>query len=449
MFGIHFKGHPDLKRIIMPPEWQGYPLRKDYPGRATEMLPYTHDSAVNHDPLSSNHFVTLLRDGEEMVLNIGPHHTATHGLMRFVVSLDGEEITAIDMDIGYHHRAVEKVGERQTWHQFIPYTDRVDYMAGAANNLPYVMAVEKLAGIEVPERAQVVRVMLSEFFRISNHLAYIGIYAHTLGAITPNFYTFREREMVLDIVELISGSRLHPSWFRIGGLAADLPEDWREAVDAFVKIFPARLKEYETLTLNNPIVKARTQGIAKLSLQDAIDWGVSGPNLRACGLDWDLRKKMPYSGYDRFDFEVPNASEGDCYARYQMRFQECYQSLEIIRQASAQMPGGRYVTDDYRYAIPEREDMLKDIESLIHHFINVSRGPKIPAGEAYMACEIPRGEQGYYVVSDGLGSAYRLRVRGPSFTNVQVIPILAKGSSISDFVAVLGSIDYTLPDCDR
>ena len=310
-------------------------------------------------------------------------------------------------------------------------------------------AVETIADIRVPERAQAVRVLLAELYRLSNHLVWMATFAHDLGAMTPNFYTFVERERILDIIELITGGRLHAEFLRIGGLAADLPDGWKQAVDDLTAIFPKRLSEYEKLIRRNPIFLARTKGIGKISLEDAMDWGVTGPNLRACGLAWDLRKKMPYSGYENYDFEVPTDTAGDCYARYLVRVEEMRQSISIIEQVARNMPPGRYVTEDYRYAIPRRDEMLKDIETLIHHFVNVTRGMKIPVGEAYGATEVPRGEHGYYAVSDGLGSAYRMRVRGPGFANIQTLPMMAAGESIADLISIIGSMDIILPDIDR
>ncbi len=456
MFGITFDGHPHLERILMPRTWEGHPLRKEHPARATEMGPFRLPEEKQESEQEALKFRPekwgLTRRGEEtdfMFLNLGPQHPGTHGVLRIVLQLDGEQIVDAIPDIGYHHRGAEKMGERQSWHTFIPYTDRVDYLGGVMNNLAYVLVVEKLAGIEVPDRVKMIRVMMSEFFRLASHLVWYGTFAQDLGALSPVFYMFTDRERIFDVVEAVCGGRMHPNWFRIGGVSQDLPRGWDRLVRDFIHYFPARLSEYDKMVMRNSIFKARTVGIGRQTLDDAIEWGVTGPNLRACGFEWDFRKKRPYSGYDQFEFDVPTAETGDCYGRALVRVEEMRQSLRIIEQCLKNMPAGPYKSDHPLTTPPIKERTMHDIETLITHFLSVSWGPVIPPGEALIGIEATKGNNGYYLISDGSTMPYRVRIRSPSFPHMQTLPRLSRGLMIPDLMAILGSLDYVLADVDR
>jgi len=456
MFGITFDDHPHLRRILLPPTWEGHALRKEHPARATEMGPFELPEDKQKKEQEALRFRPedwgLKRTGKDtdfMFLNLGPQHPGAHGVIRFMLELDGEEIVNVIPEIGFHHRGAEKMAERQTWHTYIPYTDRIDYLGGVMNNLPYVLAVEKLAGIEVPDRVKVIRVMMVEFFRLASHLVWYGTFAQDVGALSPVFFTFNDRERIFDIVEAITGGRMHPSWFRIGGVAHDLPKGWDKLVGNFVGHMPRRLKEYDKMVMGNRIFKARTQGIGTLTLEEAIDWGMTGPGLRACGLEWDFRKKRPYSGYDQFDFDIPTGKHGDCYDRALVRVEEMRQSVRIIEQCLQQMPPGPYKADHPLAVPPRKERTMHDIETLITHFLGVSWGPVIPPGEAFVGIEATKGNNGYYLISDGSIHSYRTRIRTPSFPHIQMVPILSCGLMVPDLLAILGAVDFVMADVDR
>ncbi len=385
----------------------------------------------------------------QMVLNMGPQHPSTHGVLRLILELDGETIVRASPEIGFLHTGIEKEFEQKTWQQGVPLTDRVDYLAPLSNNLCYCLAVEKLLGLEIPPMAQWMRVMLAELTRLNSHLVWLGSHALDIGAMSVFLYCFREREDILRIFEMFSGQRMMTSYFRVGGLALEPPRGWRHAVRRFIDAFPSRVDEYEDLLTKNPIWLRRTKGIARVPLEDLLDLGATGPLLRAAGLKWDVRKAQPYSGYDKFDFEVPTRTESDVYARYQVRIEEMRQSARIVRQALEGMPSGPYAADAPKVVLPGREKMKTQIEALIHHFKIVTEGFRVPAGEVYQVIESPRGELGYYVVSDGSAKPYRVHMRTPSFGNLQCAPKMIEGGLIADVVAALGSLDFVLGDVDR
>jgi NADH-quinone oxidoreductase subunit D len=391
--------------------------------------------------------------GEKMILNMGPQHPSTHGVLRIVLELDGEVITNAYPDIGYLHRGDEKIAENMTYTQFIPYTDRLDYLAPLANNVAYAYAVEKLLGVDVPPRCKYIRVICAEMARISAHLLGLGAMAMDTGAMTVFLYTFRERETLYTLIEHLTGARFTTSYTRIGGLANDLPAGFLDGLKAFVKDFPSKVDEYEKLITRNKIFIVRMKGVGVLKKEDAIDMGVTGPNLRGSGVDWDIRKAHPYGGYEEFDFEVPVGSVGDCLDRYLCRIEELRQSTRILEQAIAKieaMPkGSPFNASDPKILLPPKEKVLTKMEELIHHFINVTTGVNAPVGEIYFSAENPKGELGFYIVSKGGGTPHRLKIRAPSFVNLQAIPMMVKGHMISDVIAILGSIDFVMGECDR
>jgi len=384
-----------------------------------------------------------------MILNMGPHHPSTHGVLRLILEIDGETIVRIMPDIGYLHTGIEKTCEAKFYQQVVPLTDRIDYLCPLTNNLCYVLAVERLLGLEIPPRAQWLRVMLNELTRIASHLVWLGSHAIDLGAMSVFLYCFREREDLMRIFEMVSGQRMMTSYFRIGGLALEPPLGMFDAVRRFVTRFPSRVDEYENLLTANPIWMERTKKVAYLSPEDAVALGATGPTLRASGIDIDLRRDMPYTGYEKFKFKVPVSNDGDVFARYMVRVQELRESNEIVRQTLEGVPEGPIKADAPKIVLPDREKMKTQMEALIYHFKIVTEGFPVPPGEVYQAVESPRGEMGYYVVSDGSPKPYRVHVRAPSFANLQTLHTMCEGRLIADVVAAIGSIDIVLGEVDR
>ena len=384
-----------------------------------------------------------------MVLNMGPQHPSTHGVLRLVIEIDGETVLKVVPDIGYLHTGIEKTCEAKFYQQVVPMTDRIDYLCPMTNNLAYCLAVEKLLQIEIPARAQWIRVLMNELTRLNSHLVWLGTHAMDIGALTVFLYTFREREEILRIFEAVSGQRMMTSYFRVGGLALEPPLNLFDRIEKFIKILPEKIDEYQNLLVGNPIWMGRLKGVGHLSGEDAIALGVTGPPLRASGVDWDLRRDMPYSSYEKFQFKVPVSNGCDVWARYIIRIEEMRESVKICQQALDGMPEGDIKANAPKVVLPDREKMKTEMESLIYHFKIVTEGFTVPAGQVVQAVESPRGVMGYYVVSDGTAKPYRVHMRNPSFASLQALQKMCEGRLIADVVAVIGSIDIVLGEIDR
>jgi len=386
---------------------------------------------------------------QHMIINMGPQHPATHGVLRLVVEIDGEIIVRVYPEIGYLHTGIEKTCEAKFYHQVVPLTDRINYLDPLANNLCYALAVEKLLSLEIPPKAQWMRVLLAELSRLNSHLIWLGTHAMDIGALTVFLYTFREREDILRLFEAVAGQRMMTSYIRIGGLALEPPLDFLDRVQGFIKTLPEKIDEYSNLLTGNPIFRNRLKGVGYLSQDDAVALGVTGPPLRASGVDIDLRRDMPYSSYEKFQFKVPVSNDGDCWARYEVRLVEMRESVKIIQQALDGMPEGAVKADAPKIVLPDREKMKTQMEALIHHFKIVTEGFAVPAGEVYQGIECGHGQMGYYIVSDGTAKPYRVHMRYPSFPMLQALEVMAKGRMLADLVAVIGSIDIVLGEIDR
>jgi NADH dehydrogenase I D subunit len=386
---------------------------------------------------------------KELTLNMGPQHPATHGVLRLVVDLQGETVVHCDPRPGYLHRGIEKWMESRTYHQIIPITDRLEYITCMNNNLGWVVAVEKLADITVPERAQFIRTLLAELTRLSGHLVWLGTHALDIGAMTVCMYALREREQLLDLAEMATGARQTVSYVRIGGVRNDIPRDFIDKCREFMDLFPKRLHDYDTLIRENRIWLKRTKGIGKMTAAEAINYGLTGASLRGSGVNYDLRKVEPYAAYDKVEFDVPLEQDGDVYARYLVRINEMRQSVRIIKQCLDMMPVGPVTTSDARYAVPEKMDVMQSMQSLAHQFVLMSKWVPMPKGEVYVATEAPKGELGFYIVSDGSNRPYRVKIRAPSYVHVSALPKMVTGHMVADIIACIGTIDIVLGECDR
>ncbi len=391
----------------------------------------------------------LERDKDTMTLNMGPSHPSTHGVFRIIMEMDGEVVQSAQPEIGFLHTGIEKTSENKRYVHVIPMTDRLDYLAPPMNNLAFCLTTEKLLGCEMPDRAKYLRVIMCELARMGSHLVWLATHALDIGAMTVFLYCWREREMILDLNEEISGVRMMTSYIRVGGVMKDATPEWLAKVRKFVDYFPAKIDEYELLLTNNPIWLDRTQGVGAMTREEAINWSLSGPALRASGVDFDFRKKRPYSGYENFEFDVPVGKNGDVYDRYLMRVEEMRQSRRIVDQALNNLPGGPCNVEDNKISLPDRDTLHSSMEALIHHFKLVSEGVNVPEGETYVPIEGPRGEVGFYIVSDGSGVPYRVKLRAPSFMAIPGMCKMMDGSYVADVVSVIGSIDIVMGEVDR
>lgn len=465
LMGITFSGHPDLRRILLPEDYQeGHPLRKDFPTEGKgwrssfpfiprlDEPPVVMDGEISEkdkQPFLADPEMSGSRRREELLLNMGPQHPSTHGVLRVVLELDGERIVKATPDLGYLHRGVEKLCEGLHYMQVIPHTDRLDYVCAMTNNYAYVRAVEKLLCMKVPERAEYVRTIVAEMQRIIGHLFWLGTQALDIGAMTVFFWTFREREILLDMFEKLCGARLTLNYYRIGGVDSDFTPDLVSRLKAFLATFPEKVSEYDQLLMSNRIWIGRTKNVAVISAEDAINFGLTGPTLRGSGIAYDIRKYEPYGVYDKVDWEVPVGKNGDTYDRYWIRMEEMRQSARIIKQCLDQMPEGPIIADAPQVIPPPKAQVMRDMESLIHHFIIFTQGFKPPKTETYCGTEAPKGELGFFIVSDGSPRPYRLKIRAPSFIHMGAFDHMARGYLISDIITIFGTYDIVMGECDR